>query len=74
MANTTPKALLNLEQQLSNFQWFTSDILMMVLSWVTELLQSLVRTPYSLARVGFGYSYDIFVLGNPMGFILTDLS
>jgi hypothetical protein len=39
-----------------------------------ELLQSLVRTPYSLARVGFGYSYDGFVLGNPTGFILTDLS
>ena len=39
-----------------------------------ELLQSLVRTPYSLARVGFGYPFDIFVLNNPTGFILTDLS
>ena len=28
----------------------------------------------SLGRVGFGYSYDGFVLGNPTGFILTDLS
>ena len=38
------------------------------------LLQSLVRTPYSLARVGFVYSYNIFVVGNLAGFILTDLS
>ena len=27
------------------------------------------RTPYSLARVGFGYPFDIFVLDNPTGFI-----
>ena len=36
---------------------------------LTKLLQSLGRTPYSLARVGFGYSFDIFVLDNPTGFI-----
>ena len=34
----------------------------------------MVRTPYSLARVGFGYSFDIFVLGNMTRFTLTDLS
>ena len=28
-----------------------------------------LRTPYSLARVGFGYSSNIFVLDNPTGFI-----
>ena len=27
------------------------------------------RTPYSLARVGFGYLFDIYVLGNPTGFV-----
>ena len=28
-----------------------------------------LRTPYSLALVGFGYSFDIFILANPTGFI-----
>ena len=28
-----------------------------------------LRTPYSLVRLGFGYSFDIFVLDNPTGFI-----
>ena len=28
-----------------------------------------LRAPYSMARVGFGYSFDMFVLDNPTGFI-----
>ena len=28
-----------------------------------------MKTPYSLARVGYGYPFDIFVLDNPTGFI-----
>ena len=56
------------------------DILSTFSSWITrwgsyltdlskELLQSLVRTPCSLARVGFGYPFYIFVLDNPTGFV-----
>ena len=36
---------------------------------VLRVTPVLGRTPYSLARVGFGYPFDIFVLDNPMGFI-----
>ena len=32
-------------------------------------IQSVFRTPYSLARVGFGYLFDIYVLGNLTGFV-----
>ena len=34
----------------------------------------MVRTPYSLAQVGFGYPFGIFVLDNPTGFIPNRLA
>ena len=36
---------------------------------VLRVTPVLGRTPYLLARVGFGYPFDIFVLDNPTEFI-----